>query len=308
MSTIQTTDVIAYAAANRPENNTDTVGGAIDTKIRVLFDNLTHPAFISVVSDSASDTQGCYLEGRDSNGKYIYGTADLAGTDPVTFFEEQYAFILVIRLASDAIGNITISTYEDPTQVVGVIPPGERGFTALFIRSAGDPLAEQVYYDKFFWKNTSADTLRGVILREVQDDVAAIQHAPATAKDDSATIANRLTSPSVSFSNNARNIPGDSLTSGEAIGVWVKKTIPAGEAGYQTYYAFNLSGLVDVWKGGLYTTLPSLTASGTAVAETAAIATATLPSLTASAVAETFAGIAITTLPSLTAAATGTRT
>ncbi|MEE8219045.1 MAG: hypothetical protein V3R43_00240, partial [bacterium] len=192
---IAATDLKFYAAANMPEDDTGTVGGAIDALRQIIFTQLVANDDIEVVSDNAGDTtQEVEVFGRDAGGAYVSATATLNGTSavilsPATTFER----VLRIEMSATAVGTVTIERNTTPFADVYVIPIGERGVFALFIKSASDPSATKTRYMKVFCKNTHASlTLTAAKIDLTADPDARIRFGLAGTKDDSTTATNRL--------------------------------------------------------------------------------------------------------------------
>jgi hypothetical protein len=241
-------DLVAYACVNLPEDDLTTSGGAIDEKMRVHFDVIPVPGPLRIASDSASDVAEITVQGRTITGEYVEGAFDLDGLNIIEFGEAAYGYLLKVTMDADAIGTVTITAIDGTTEtILTTIPPGERGFTSMFFKAVADPLAEVVRYEKFFWKNThGTDDLRGVLIVEDSDLEDVMTHAPSLAKNDSVSVADRLTAPSsLVFKELPRNIINTNLNAGEAIGVWLKQTLPAGELAFFSTYTAQIKGRAE---------------------------------------------------------------
>jgi hypothetical protein len=81
-------DLVPYASANHPWDDTSTAGGAIDTDYRVIFDDLPTPDDLEVLSsDNGDDSQEVTVWARKANGQIVSETVTLDGTTPVAFSE-----------------------------------------------------------------------------------------------------------------------------------------------------------------------------------------------------------------------------
>ncbi|GAF88322.1 unnamed protein product, partial [marine sediment metagenome] len=57
---VAASDLQVYGAANMPEDDSSTVGGAVDESIKVVFTDLASNDTIDMVSDDAGDTDQVY--------------------------------------------------------------------------------------------------------------------------------------------------------------------------------------------------------------------------------------------------------
>ena len=151
MSSVISSDLVVYTAQNMPENNTDTVGGAINSGIRASFDDPSSAVPIVFYSSSASDTsQNLTLTGRTSAGTVVSETKSLNGTANVTS-TYTYERLLKVNLSSAGIGVITVSG--NGVNKVTDIPVGESGFRRPFYDATSSVDIGKTYYEKIFVKN-----------------------------------------------------------------------------------------------------------------------------------------------------------
>ncbi len=245
--TIAASDLKFYAAANMPEDDTGTVGGAIDALRQVIFTQLAANDDIEVVSSSAGDTtQVVTVYGRDAGGAYVSANATLNGTtavvlSPATTFER----VLRVEMDATAAGIVTVRRAPAGGDIYD-IPIGERGVWALFSKSASDPSVTKTRYMKVFAKNTHGSlTLTAAKIDLTADPDSRIKFGLAATKDDSATATNRLTAPGgVTFfdDNNPQNVPGTTLEAAAAIGVWVEQALTTGDSPHRTTFTLKASG------------------------------------------------------------------
>ncbi len=81
---ISATDLIFYASANKPTDDTSAGGGAIDTLERVTFDDVAANDDLEVVSSNAADTtQQITVTARLPSGAVSQQTVTLNGTTAV---------------------------------------------------------------------------------------------------------------------------------------------------------------------------------------------------------------------------------
>jgi len=238
-------DLIAYAAASMPDDDTDATGGAIDLLRRVVFAEQA-TGTIEVVSTSAGDTQNCTIVGRLASGTIATETLALTGVTPKVF-TNTWERILSVELASAAIGTVTVRLSSGGA-TFGTIPVDGRGFMRLF-RNAASEAAPVARYEKFFIKNTHAtlDLLTATVTLDA-DPEGKITFTLSAAVDDSGSVANRRTVPDVSITNpdtydtNAKGIPAGTLANGEAVGVWVKQSLDAIDTPFESYFTIAANG------------------------------------------------------------------
>jgi len=256
------TDIVAYLAASRPENNSDASGGAIDATMRLIdrtvaFDiNGASGDKIDLVSSSASDNSGvtATLEGYAVDGTWISEARTLNGTGHVQSVA-TFHHLLRIELSANAIGNVTVARYNAAAPVtLFTIPIGEQGAAALFLKIAAEAGggATVTAYEKCFLKNTNVSfgcvaSLFYCATNENERLTFALECAGGTGPTHQLTggsesAANRLTAPTGggTYTFAAAATVGAGLTMGdladgnlspaEAQGIWVKLTLPAGAA------------------------------------------------------------------------------
>lgn len=239
---IVSTDLVLFASANVPDSDSGTSGGAIDLLRRFDYAQIAATDNVEVVSDG-SDTRNITIEGRLANGQFASEVIALNGTTPATS-ANQYERVLKAELASaDGSRTVTVRRATGDT-LIRTIPPTERGFMAFFRRTASDPSVQKDYYIKGFWKNTHGTlTLTSAVVKQNADPDARITHALAASLDDSGSVANRVTSPGLTFNDTDKNVPNSqNLTAGAAIGTWFNLTLPAGDSPHKTTYTSELAG------------------------------------------------------------------
>lgn len=237
-------DLIAYAAASMPDDDTSTSGGAIDSKRRVVFTEQATD-FIEVVSDNAGDTQDCTVVARAISGSVTTDTKALTGTTPVGF--GAFEHLLSVDLVSDAVGTVTVRLAGGGA-TFGTIPAGERGFVRLFRKAASEP-SPASRYEKLFIKNTHATlSLLSASVVETADPDSKMSFTLASAVDDINSVANRKTAPGAaiiepdSFDDAEKSVPGGTLAAGSAIGVWVKQTLDALDSPLESSFTLKIAG------------------------------------------------------------------
>jgi hypothetical protein len=176
---IVASELVAYASANMPDVDTGTNGGAIDTTRRIDFVQIAANDTIQAVSTSASDTQNLTITARNAAGAIVTETKAMTGTTAITFSTMgTVERVLQAELASAAIGTITVRRTTGPV-TLRTIAVGERGFMALFRKTASDPSVQKDYYTKIFLKNTNAtlSLLSALVKQSADPDSAHHAHA-----------------------------------------------------------------------------------------------------------------------------------
>jgi len=241
---IAATDLIAYEALNRPDDDVTLTGGGIDIDHRTVFTQMTANSNLEVVSSNAGDTtQSFTVKGRNAAGVIVTGTGTLNGTTAVAVPNGPYERILRFFIGADATGTVTLRNTAAGT-TWGTVPPAERGFHSAFYDSASEA-AIAIRFHKVHWRNSHA-TLTGTNakVRLSADPDARIRQAIETAKGDTTTIANRKTTPAgVTFvdDNVDQTVPTGNLAAGENIGVWYEQNLPASDTVHRTTYTSQLT-------------------------------------------------------------------
>ena len=245
MSSIISSDLVVYTAQNMPENNTDTVGGNINSGIRASFDDPSSAVPIVFYSSSASDTsQNLTLTGRTAAGIIVTETKSLNGTTNVTS-TYTYERILKSTLSATGVGTITVSG--NGVNKITDIPAGESGFRRPFYDATSSVDVAKTYYEKVFVKNNNTiATLSSANIIEVSNGLYAdVAFALEDTKKADQTIANRETIPTGvtgGFAAGPSGVIGGVLSAGDYQGVWFKLSLDAGETAQNSFYEVQVSG------------------------------------------------------------------
>lgn len=240
---ISASELVAFNAQSMPTSDSGTSGGAIDITRRPDFTQMSSSDKVQAISSSAGDTtQTITLIGRKTNGEVVSETLTLTGGTAVET-TNTYERLLSAELSATCAGIITVRKKVGAV-TIRTIPVGERGFAAIFQQCASDPSVQKDFYMKFFWKNTNGSlSLTSSVVKENADPDARITHALAAALDDSGSVANRTTSPGLTFSGADKNVPNSqNLSPGSAIGTWLNLTLPAGDSAHRSTYTSELDG------------------------------------------------------------------
>lgn len=246
------TDLVFYGAASIAEDDVSTHGGAIDTTVRYIFDSSslanTLADTIEMLSSSGADTtQNVVVTGRSAGGSIITETFNLNGTNVIngaTTFQK----IMKIVVSGAHTGTITVRKASDNTTIVA-IESGVLTIRSPFYNVSSDASggSSRDFYEKIFIKNTHGSlNLLSAVVSEQADPSAVITFDLEDAVNDTNSIASRLnTAPAGmlgTFTGASKNVPGTDLASGSAIGVWLKLTLPAGNAAILDTYTLRIAG------------------------------------------------------------------
>jgi len=250
---IQSSDIVFYGSQNMNRgDSTSPQGGAIDTTIKVVFDDMTQLSRLNLSSSSAADTGNVSIEGRKSTGAIVSETIGLSGTGVVTTANE-FARILRITSASH-VGTLSIDVTDDGSGIVDMesgILEVRRPFLSVTGEVAGG--SAKTVYEKVFVKNNSiTNDYLSFVLIEYFDGTEAnganVTFDVESVVDGTGESTNRITSPPTgelyhgSFSDSNKDIPGTDLLSNGSVGVWLRLNIPAGTNPMNTHFDFQTSG------------------------------------------------------------------
>jgi hypothetical protein len=247
---IAASDLVFYASANMPEDNTSTSGGAIDATVKVIFDSSSLANSLNdtveVLSSNAGDTtQTVTVTGRAASGSIVSENFSLNGTtvqNGATTFER----ILKVTVNASHSGTITIRKATGDT-TIGTMETGILGLRRLFYAASSDASggSSRDFYEKVFLRNNHGTlSLLSAQISESADPSGKITFALANSVNDTESVANRLSAPSsvTAFNSTAKNVPGTDLAAASRIGVWLKLTLAAGDAAAVTTYTVGVTG------------------------------------------------------------------
>ena len=248
---VASTDLVAFASANMPEDDTSTSGGAIDTSTIVTFTDIAATDSVEAVSDNAGDTMNLTVTGRNAGGAIVTETQALNGTTAITFSTmgaiERF---LTASLASAATGTVTIRRATGDTTIAQIGNGVYTGLTdcrRMFYDSASEA-SQTIRYEKFFFRNNNAtDTLTNAQVTLTADPSTSVRIATEDAVNDTNSATNRETAPTGNQAwvddSTAQSLPGDgNLDATEAIGVWVEMTRAADAAAVKSTFTVQISG------------------------------------------------------------------
>ena len=242
---VASSDLVLYASADMPENNSAAAGGAIDSGVRVTFDDPSAASQLIVYSSSESDTsQSLILTGRDAVGSIVSESISLSGSSQKTSIN-TYERILKAQLSPAGVGIVTVSgnNYNKITD----IPVGETGFRRPFYDATASLTVGKTYYDKFFVKNNhSSSALTSAAVIEVSSgQYDKITFALEDSKKSNQSVTNRTTAPTGvtgGFGSGSSGIIGGQLSAQDYQGVWLKLSLNAGQSDVNSFYQVQISG------------------------------------------------------------------
>lgn len=240
-------DLIVFGAASRPNDDTSTSGGAIDTVARPLDQQLTANDTIDVVSDGA-DTRDVVITGRADDGTVVSETLTLSGTTTVTGTQTFERILTISLSAADTARTVTVSDTDAGDGTLHTFNPNETDAYIHFRRSSSES-TQTTRYEKDFWKNTNGSTaLQSATITLTADPSSNIQIAVEDAQDDTESVADRTTAPTGITADGfvddgtAVSIPGSDLGAGAAIGFWAELTLAADEAAQKSSFTTEIAG------------------------------------------------------------------
>ena len=241
-------NLVIYAAANMPQSDSTTSGGAIDSGVRVTFTDPSSAAQLIIFSSSASDTgQTLALTGRNAAGSIVSESMSLNGTSNVTS-SNAFERVLTAYLSNVGVGNVTVSG--NGVNEIAEIPIGETGFLRPFYDATTSAATTKTLYEKVFVKNNNMiSTLEGATLIPVPVSGLAskITYGIENGKGSPQSVTDRTTVPTGvdSFGSGASGVfPNGTgnLTALDYQGVWLKLSLAASESSTNSFYAIQVSG------------------------------------------------------------------
>jgi hypothetical protein len=166
----------------------------------------------------------------------------------------QFSGAAIVQIVSDGadtravtVTGRTISVKEGAGGTVrATISVNETTRHIAFQNSASDPSTTKARSEKVFGKNTNGTlTLTAATVTLTADPTGNITIALAASVDDSGSVANRLASTGLTFSDDsvALTVPGGgNIPAGSAIGVWVLQSLAAAAAATKSTFTLKLQG------------------------------------------------------------------
>lgn len=252
---VVSTDLVFYASANMPEDDSSSNGGAIDETTKVIFTDIAATDTIAGSSSlSEDDGVAITVTGRLSTGEIttdvigITGTATQEGSGAVEF---ERILKAEVTTGSNH-GTITISRFDGSLTEIGTMPSGVTAFRRPFYgavanASGGD---DKDLYEKIFLKNNNTtNALLDAYVIATADPSALLGFDLEDSMNDNNSTTDRTTAPaggdmvgSPTFADTPVAVPGTNLGVGSGIGVWLYLDLNAGTAAAKTTYTLTASG------------------------------------------------------------------
>ncbi len=241
-------NLVLYASANMPQNDSNTSGGSINSGVRVTFSDPSPAAQVIVFSSSASDTsQTLALVGRNPAGSIVTESLSLDGTTNVTS-SNTFERLLTADLSAGAVGVITVSG--NGVNKIADIPIGESGFLRPFYDATSSASSSKTLYEKIFVKNNNtSSTLDGATLIPVAATGLASQitYGMENGKGSPQSVSDRTTAPTGvdTFGSGASGVYPNgtgNLVAHDYQGFWLKLSLEANESAINSFYDIQVSG------------------------------------------------------------------
>lgn len=241
---ITESEIVIYSSENMPEDDLSKSGGAINSGIRIVFEDIQSNSIISAFSDDNSDSGILTVTGRNINGILRTEQIPLSGITTVSGVQ-IFERILSSQIDTIAVGNITISGETE----IAKIYPTESGFRRIFYNAMANPSggSDKTLYEKAFIKNNNASLpLQNATAQEVTTGLyTTITFGLEKSLNYNESVRNRLNAPTGTtvYGSGASGIAGSSLTSLDAQGLWLKMELPAGSNDINSFYKIKIEGI-----------------------------------------------------------------
>jgi len=245
---IATTDLILYGVVDRPLDDDDASGGAIDLENRPVFTQFSATAKVALVSDGA-DTRSVDITGRNAAGELINETVVLTGAGEVLSTNDYERVLIIAAQTTSASRTITVKQGTGGT-TRATIPPDEKGVYALFINSASEAGAIERYEAIAYYNAHATLTLNSAKVTLTADPDSRIKIALEDIKDGTQSLASRLdvpedqaTDPLVFSDDNVElSVPDTTLEAETYIKVWVEQGLEAADTAKKSTFTTRLAG------------------------------------------------------------------
>ena len=243
-------DIRIYAAVNMPEDNSSTVGGAVNTGIRVVFEDVHVTGPIKCSGDNTAGTGNLFVRGRNTAGSIISETVAINGTGFINT-TNSYERLLDMRLNHSMSGSV-VTTYSNITgALIATLQEGVSGVRRPFYDAAADSAggSSRTFYEKVFVTNQNdVNALLSAQITEVASGLnSEIDFAIESGTEGGQTVPRRTGIDSVPtgvtvFGAGATNFPGTDLGANENRGMWLQMTLAAGASATNSFYQFQVTG------------------------------------------------------------------
>jgi len=238
---IQTTDLVAYGALNRPTSDSTISGNSIDIQNRPVFTQLLANSTL-VYTSSAADTRTITVSGRNAAGVVVAEQATLNGATAVSGAQ---VFERILTVTLSASGSQTVTVGGSGIGNLGQVPANEIGFYCMFI-NAFSQASPTNRWEKIYWQNKNASlTLTSAQITLTADPSSKINIGLELNLNDATSVANRLAQPAgITFVGVgvAQNVPTNQVPAGSECAVWIEQMLLANDAPLKSTFTTQLSG------------------------------------------------------------------
>jgi hypothetical protein len=168
-------DLVAYCAADMPEDDVSAVGGAVDLARILVFVQMTVNGYLDVVSDDAGDTDQVYtVTGYDGSGSLVSEDFDIAGLSTVNGAQTFERITKIVKKSGSALaGTLTWTRHTGGSTIVKMESAADAAagdevtaVRTIYYGAASDPSVGKVMFEKFFFRNNNgATTLTQAMIR-----------------------------------------------------------------------------------------------------------------------------------------------
>jgi hypothetical protein len=239
--------IIVFAATYMPENDTDVCGGAINSGVRVVFDDIVATDQVEIYSSDTSDSGTINITGRDGAGIIQTSSMAISGTTIATL-PQTFERILKIVYQQAPVGVITVRS-QDADTIIATLASGVTGIRRPFYDATANAAggANKTLYEKVYIMNTNPTTaLTNVQVTEVSSGLySKIDFGLENSLNSTGTISDRTTTPTgVSGYGNGPSgiIEGGNLPNLQYQGMWLRLQLNAGDAAQNSFYQFQVTG------------------------------------------------------------------
>lgn len=247
---VSVSDLRFYATQHMAEDDVSTVGGPINSGMRIVFTNISINDRIEAWNESVEDTGVLSIEGLDSSGNLVvenltlnYGASDITSERMTSVWKMSY-------LGSRHNTSGTINVREETSLAeIAELEPKITGIRRLFYNVSSSPVggSDKTLYDKFFLRNnSSSNALLGVkIYKYLTGLTVPVYIGVENTFNSPQQVAHRLTEPTglSDFGYGPiQLVESLNLAAHQNQGIWLKMELPAGNAAQDSYYAIKITG------------------------------------------------------------------